>query len=206
MSEPTRAYDRMLAGLPYRVPDAELNELQVEATRRFVALNATEGLEGGGALRRKMLREALGAFGESFFNPPIRWEYGRHIFVGDSCLINSECNFLDGAEIRIDDRTLIAPRCQFVTAGHPLAPEERMVLREDGTLSHGVAVNAPIHIARNCWIGAGAIILGGVTIGEGTMVGAGSVVTRSLPPRVLAAGNPARVIRSIPGPANMDLA
>ena len=206
MTEPTRAYDRMLAGLPYRVPDEELNELQVEATRRFVAINATEGQDGGAALRREMLRDALGGFGESFFNPPIRWEYGRHIFVGDTCLINTECNFMDGAEIRIDDRTLIAPRCQFVTAGHPLVPEERIVLNSDGSLSHGVSINAPIHISKNCWIGAGTIVLGGVSIGEGTMVGAGSVVTKSLPPRVLAAGNPARVIRNLPGPSNMDLA
>jgi len=195
---PTRAYDRMLAGLPYRVPDDELQDMMAAGTRAYQAVNATEG-SGDFETRRHLLRKYMGAFGESFFNPPITWEYGTHIFVGDRCLINSDCLFMDGASITIGTGTLIAPRAMLITAGHPILPEERMILDPaTGALDHGIAVNKPITIGRDCWIGAGATILGGVTIGDGTTVGAGAVVPRSLPSRVLAAGNPARVIRELP--------
>ncbi len=189
----------MRAGLPYTNPDAEIFEIQSKAAELNRKINETEGTGGNPATRRAMLREALGAFGESFFNPPIRWEYGKHIFVGDSCLINSNVTFMDGADIRIGDFTLVAPNVMFITAGHPVDPDERMVRDpETGKLLHGVAINKPISIGKHCWIGAGAIILGGVTIGDGTTIGAGSVVTKSMPSRVVVAGNPAKVVRSIP--------
>lgn len=198
MHEPTRQFDRMSAGLPYRAPDAEIMAIQAEAAQRYLRINATEG-QADPTERLMLLRKALGAFGESFLNPPVRWEYGRHIFIGDSCLINSNCTFLDGAEIRIGSFTLIAPNCLLLTAGHPVLPEARIkTVPETGALDHVIAVNAPISIGSHCWIGAGSIVLGGVTIGDGTTVGAGSVVTKSLPPRVLAVGNPARVIRKLP--------
>lgn len=198
MSEPTRTYDRMRAGLPYRAPDAEIFEMQLEATRAYMAVNATEGGDPGS--RRELLRQCLGAFGESVLIPPVRWEYGRHIFVGERVLINTNCTFLDGADITIGDFTLIAPNCTLSTAGHPVIPEERIVLDENGTFDHANCINKPITIGKHCWIGVGSIVLGGVTIGDGTTVGAGSVVTKSLPPRVVAAGSPARVIRHLPPP------
>lgn len=197
MEEPTRGYDRMRAGLPYENPDEELFKMQAEASVLNREVNACSGTNAS-EKRRDLLRAALGSFGESFFNPPISWEYGKHIFIGDTCLINSNVTFLDGADIRIGNRTLIAPNVMLVTAGHPVVPEERIKTDPiSGEFKSGIAVNKPITIGDNCWIGAGAIILGGVTIGEGTTVGAGSVVTKSLPSRVLAAGNPARIIRRL---------
>lgn len=198
--EPTRQFDRMLAGLPFRAPDAEMMAIQAEAAQRYLRVNATEG-DADLTERMKLVREALGAFGKSFLNPPIRWEYGKHIFIGDSCLINSDCIFLDSAEIRIGNFTLIAPNCSFLAAGHPVLPEERIKIDpQTGKLDHGVVTSEPITIGSHCWIGAGTLIVGGVTIGDGTTVGAGSVVTKSLPPRVLAAGNPAKIIRTLPDP------
>ncbi|MEM9710155.1 MAG: sugar O-acetyltransferase [Pseudomonadota bacterium] len=197
MSEPTRAFDRMRAGLPWAAPDPEIMALQAEATKAYCAVNATEG-DSDPTERLKLLRGALGAFGESYLNPPVRWEFGRHIFIGDTCLINSDCTFLDGADIRIGDYTLIAPGCILTTASHPVIPEERIILdAETGAFRHAQCLNAPITIGSKCWLGAGTTVIGGVTIGDGTTVGAGSVVTRDLPPRVLAAGSPACVIRPL---------
>ncbi|WP_421726051.1 sugar O-acetyltransferase [Bauldia sp.] len=201
MNEPRRQFDRMIAGMPYRAPDAEIMALQSEAAQKYLRVNATEG-DADPTERLHLLRDAMGAFGESFLNPPVRWEYGRHVFVGDSCLINTNCLFMDGAEIRIGSFTLIGPNCSLLTAGHPVVPEERIRTNPTtGALDHAIAMNAPISIGSHCWIGAGSIVLGGVTIGDGTTVGAGSVVARSLPARVVAVGNPARIVRELPPPA-----
>ena len=103
------------------------------------------------------------------------------------------------AEICIGDGTLIAPNCTLTTATHPVDPDER-ILRdpETGAIVNGIVSYSPISIGPHCWLGAGTIVLPGVSIGEGTTVGAGSVVARSLPPRVLAIGSPARVVRDLP--------
>ena len=198
MSDQRTAYERMRAGELFPAPDAEIMELQAKAAQAYLAVNATEG-DADPTLRIDLLRSALGAFGESFLNPPVRWEFGKHIFIGDTCLVNTGCIFLDGADIRIGDFTLLAPGCILSTAGHPVLPEERIVMdSETGAFDHANCRSKPITIGKNCWIGAGSIILGGVTIGDGTTVAAGSVVTKSLPSRVVAAGTPARVIRELP--------
>ena len=200
MSDTMTEFEKMRAGLRYRNPDASLFAIQAEAAVRNKAINDTLGSGGDPASLRGALKEALGAFGESFCNPPIHFEYGKHIFIGDLCLINSNARFMDGADIRIGDHTLVSPDVKFVTAGHPVVFEERYIFDENGDFDTCYSLNKPITLGNGCWIGAGAIILGGVTIGDGTVVGAGSVVTKSLPERVVAAGNPARVIREL-GPA-----
>jgi maltose O-acetyltransferase len=111
--------------------------------------------------------------------------------------INFECVFLDGAHVTIGDGTAVAPRVQFLTAGHPVEAAERIERDAEGGFVAAWCINKPITIGRDCWIGAGAIILGGVTIGDGTTIGAGSVVTRDVPAGVVAAGNPCRVIRTL---------
>lgn len=199
MPDPTDTYARMRAGLPYPAPDAQIMALQAAAAKGYLAVNATEG-DDDPTRRIQLLREYLGSFGASFLNPPVRWEFGRHIFIGDTCLVNTGATFLDGADIRIGNFTLIAPNCTLTTAAHPVVPEERIILDETGAFQNAVCSNAPITIGSHCWIGAGTVILGGVTIGDGTTVGAGSVVTKSLPARCVAVGSPARVIRHLPQP------
>ena len=200
MSDELTNYERLRAGLPYLAPDPEIFELQKAATQGYIEVNATEGVANPDE-RKEVLRKYLGAFGESFLLPPIRWEFGRHIFIGESTLINSDCLFMDSAEIHIGSYTLVAPRCNFLAAGHPVAAPDRMNFDpETGAFESGVCIAKPIHVGNHCWLGAATTIVGGVTIGDGTTVGAGSVVTKDLPPCVLAAGNPARVIRRLPPP------
>jgi maltose O-acetyltransferase len=192
------SYDRMRAGEIYVGPDWDLIAMQMEAGQRLAAFNAMTDLEA----RNKLLGELLGSFGRAFVTSPVRWEYGRHIHLGDGVFINFDCVFLDGADIRIGDGTLVGPRAQFLTAGHPVDPAERVRLDEHGQRIGGYCLNKPITVGRDCWIGAGAVILGGVSIGEGTTIGAGSVVTRDIAAGVLAAGNPCRVIRPVRPMAN----
>lgn len=190
----TTGYTKMRAGEFYPAPDFCLLELQMEARAKLDALNAIPSFDM--ERRAPMLKEQLGSFGQSFVVSPVMWEYGKHIHLGDGVLINFDCIFLDGADIRIGDGTAVAPRVQFLTAGHPVDPVERVTRDpETGIANGGITINKPITVGKDCWIGAGAIILGGVTIGDGTTIGAGSVVTRDIPAGVMAAGNPCRVIR-----------
>jgi acetyltransferase-like isoleucine patch superfamily enzyme len=192
-------YELMRAGEPYAAPDWDIIAMQAEAAAKLAKLNATTDV----AERNALLRGQLGTFGESFVVSPVTWEFGKHIHIGDKVLVNFDCIFLDGADVTIGDGTLIAPRVQFLTAGHPVDPTQRVRLdAETGRIVGGYCINKPISIGKHCWIGAGAIILAGVTIGDGTTIGAGSVVSRSIQGGVLAAGNPCRVIRNATAPAN----
>jgi acetyltransferase-like isoleucine patch superfamily enzyme len=190
----TSGYTKMRAGEFYAAPDLYLIGMQMEARAKLDALNAIPSFDM--EKRGPMLKDQLGSFGNSFVVSPVTWEYGKHIHLGDGVLINFDCIFLDGADVRIGDGTAVAPRVQFLTAGHPVDAAER-VTRDPvtGMPNGGITVNKPITVGKDCWIGAGAIILGGVTIGDGTTIGAGSVVTKDIPAGVVAAGNPCRVIR-----------
>ena len=192
-------YEKMRAGEPYSNPDWDLIGRQSEARAKLDVFNATRDF----AARGTMLEDMLGSCGQSIIMSPITWEYGRHIHIGEAVFINFECIFLDGADITIGDGSVIAPRVQFLTAGHPVEPMERITFDPlTGKRTGGIAINKPITIGRDCWIGAGALILGGVTIGDGSTIGAGSVVTRDIPAGVVAAGNPCRVLRRLGTAAN----
>ena len=191
----TNGYDKMRAGQLYGAPDPYLIGLQIEAREKLDALNATPLSEMD--RRNQLLDGALGSMGRGLILSPVFWEYGKHIHIGDNVFINFDCVFLDGADITIGDSTAIAPRVQFLTAGHPVDAAERNKYDENGRPFGAWCINKPITIGKDCWIGAGSIILGGVSIGDGTTIGAGSVVTRDIPAGVVAAGNPCRVIRKI---------
>lgn len=188
-------YQKMVSSQLYAAPDWDLLEMQGAARRKLDQLNAVPNFDMPN--RNAMLRDQLGHFGDSLLLSPVNWEYGKHIHIGDGVFINFECVFLDGAHVTIGDGTAVAPRVQFLTAGHPVEASERISRDAEGNFTGAWCINKPITIGKDCWIGAGTIILGGVTIGDGTTIGAGSVVTRDIPAGVVAAGNPCRVIRTL---------
>lgn len=191
-------YQKMLDGDVYNGVDPSLLELQRLAQRRMVSLDqvSTEDIES----RMEALKGILGSMdGPSIIVPPFSIEFGLHIHLGKWVFINKGATFLDSNLITIGDNSLIGPNVQFLTVSHPIKPEERLIpLKSGGFLPfEGRCIASPITLGKECWIGAGAILMPGITIGAGTVVGAGSVVTKSLPERVVAFGNPARVIRSV---------
>ena len=136
-----------------------------------------------------ILRELLGEMGrETVITPPFWCDYGYNIHIGEGSFVNFDCVFLDLAPIRIGRNTLIGPKVQLLTPHHPLDPDLRATGREAGK---------PITIGDNCWLGGGVIVCPGVRIGNGAIIGAGSVVTRDIPADSVAVGNPARVTRTL---------
>lgn len=140
--------------------------------------------------KQKLLREMLGTCGEGVYvEAPFYANFGgRHCHFADHVYVNFGLICVDDADIFVGEETMIGPRVTLSTAGHPLLPELRKT---------GLQFSLPIHIGKRCWLGAGAIVLPGVTIGDGTTIGAGSVVTHDIPAGVLALGVPCRVVREI---------
>jgi acetyltransferase-like isoleucine patch superfamily enzyme len=138
---------------------------------------------------RALFSELIGAPVDETFSliPPFYTTGGENIRVGRNVFINQNCTLYDLGGIDIGDEVMIGPNVSLITSGHPIAPSQRRA---------GVTAS-PIVLERNVWLGAGVTIIGGVTVGENSVVAAGSVVTRDVPPNTLAGGNPARVIRSI---------
>lgn len=148
--------------------------------------------------RTAILKELLGGMGDNVeIDTPFHCDHGNNIFLGNDVIIGINCTFVDNAEIRVGNRVLIASNVQFYTSSHPVLPQERLVpdWKEKGTTFFRTYAR-PIEIKDNVWIGGGSIILAGVTIGENSVIGAGSVVTRSVPANSVAVGNPCRVIRT----------
>jgi maltose O-acetyltransferase len=182
--------DKMRAGELY---DSSAPEIQADlaATMKWLArYNADLALSNDE--RRKLLRERFAAVGErSVVRPPFHCDYGYNITLGAGVFLNFNCVILDVVAVAIGDRTQIGPGVQILTADHP---------RDAATRNTGLEFGRPIRIGRNVWIGGGAIILAGVTVGDDAVVGAGSVVTRDVPPGATVMGNPARARRSPNGP------
>jgi maltose O-acetyltransferase len=178
--------EKMLAGERYEPLDPELVAARNRARDLCQKLNATR--EAGHEERRAILRELFGSGGETvWMQPPFYCDYGANIDLGERVFFNFNCVVLDVCRVRIGSFTLFGPAVQIYTAMHPLNAELRRA-QEFGK---------PIEIGSDVWVGGGAIILPGVRIGSKAVIGAGSVVTRDIPERVFAAGNPCRVIREI---------
>lgn len=140
-------------------------------------------------LREQTLRRLLGRTGAHFLiEQPFYCDYGYNIEIGENFYANVNCVILDGAKVTFGDNVFVAPNCGFYTAGHPLDADQR---------NRGLEYAYPITVGNNVWIGAQVCVLPGVTIGDNCVIGAGSVVTRDIPPHSLAVGNPCRVIRRI---------
>jgi maltose O-acetyltransferase len=179
--------DRMLRGELYRPDDPELLAGQERCAELLDRYNATRHDQQ--AEREALLRELLGSVGEGVVvKPNFRCDYGSNISIGDGTFLNFDCVMLDIAPISLGATCWLATQVQLLAATHPIDP----VPRRDGW-----EYGEPIAIADNVWLGGGVIVCPGVTIGEHTVVGAGSVVTRDLPAGVVAYGNPARVAREI---------
>ncbi|WP_091665776.1 sugar O-acetyltransferase [Micromonospora auratinigra] len=179
--------ERMLAGEPYIAEGPEIMADLDRAARLSERFNTSSADDPQGRLAA--LRDLLGTLGEgTWIRPPLYCDYGRHIHIGPRSFVNFNAVFLDVAPITIGADVQIGPNVQLLTATHPVEPEARRAKWEAAQ---------PITIGDNVWLGGGVIVLAGVTIGENTVVGAGAVVTRDLPPNVVAVGNPARPIRSV---------
>ena len=177
---------KMIAGELYDPMDPELVTGRDRARDLCQDLNATR--ESQADERRRILRELFGKGGDTvWMQPPFFCDYGSNIELGERVFFNFNCVVLDVCPIRIGSYTLFGPAVQIYTPMHPMNAEQRR-LKEFGK---------PIEIGSDVWVGGGAIILPGVTIGSRTVIGAGSVVSRSIPDGVFAAGNPCRVIREI---------
>ena len=180
--------DRMHTGELYLPGDEEILEEQTKRLERLYDFNMTRPKEG--EKRREMLKEMFAEIGENcYIEPPFRSNFGgAHVHFGKNIYANFNLTLVDDTHIYVGDYTMFGPNVTVATAGHPILPE----LRE-----REYQYNAPVHIGRNCWIGAGAIILPGITVGDNVVIGAGSVVTKDLPSNVVAVGNPCRVLREI---------
>lgn len=172
----------MLAGEPYMASDPELQADQ-RAAQAWMDRYNTSKLEE----RPALLKEGLGAVGENVaIRAPFHVDYGYNISLADGVFMNFGCVILDVVEVTIGPATAIGPGVQILTADHPRDPIERRSGLESGK---------PIRIGANVWIGGGAIILPGVTIGDDAVIGAGAVVTRDVPPGATVVGNPARPVK-----------
>ena len=179
-------YEKMIAGELYDGSDPVLLQMRISARSLLQQYNQT-GYDR--EQRRAILEKLLGAVGA---NPdvqtPFFCDYGCNIRVGKNFFANFNCVFLDCNYITIGDNVFLAPNVQLYAAYHPLEAAERI---------KGPELASPITIEDNVWIGGGTIVCPGVTIGANTTIGAGSVVTKDIPPNVVAVGNPCRVIREL---------
>lgn len=180
--------DKMHSVELYYPGDEQTMNEQTDCLDKLYDFNQTRPKET--ARREAMLKSMFAEYGEGcYIEPPLHANWGgRHVHFGKYIYANFSLTLVDDTHIYVGDYTMIGPNVTIATASHPILPR----LREEG-----YQYNAPVHIGRACWIGAGAIILPGVTVGDGTVIGAGSVVTKDLPPNVVAVGNPCCVLRSI---------
>lgn len=180
--------EKMHTGELYLPGDDEILEEQVRCLDLLYDFNMTRPTES--EKRRALLGKMFAEIGEGcYIEPPFHANFGgRHCHFGKNIYANFNLTCVDDTHIYVGDHTMIAPNVTIATAWHPILPE----LREKA-----YQYNAPVRIGKNCWIGAGAMILPGVTVGDGTVIGAGSVVTKDIPSNVVAVGNPCRVVREI---------
>lgn len=172
----------------YNPGDEEIMKEQTLCLEKLYDFNATRPLEG--EKRTKLLKEMFAEIGEGcYIEPPFHANWGgHHVHFGKNIYANFNLTLVDDTHIYVGDYTMFGPNVTVATAGHPILPELRQ---------KGYQYNAPVHIGKNCWIGAGVVIVPGITIGDNVVVGAGSIVTKDLPDNVIAVGNPCKVLREV---------
>ena len=190
-------YEKCMAGEPFiGGKDPKIVEMTLRTRRLLAQFNATDYADM--ERRQALLHDMLGSMGKGVHvDIDFHCEYGKHIFIGDKVIINMNCTFVDNNRIDIGSNVLIASNVQIYTATHSIRVNERMVQdwSEGQEICRTYAL--PVKIEDGVWIGGGVIILPGVTIGRNSVIGAGSVVTHSIPESCVAVGNPCRVIKQI---------
>lgn len=177
--------EKMHTGDLYLPGDEEIMRDQLKRLDRLYAFNSTRPTEMD--RRGTLLREMFAEIGEGcYIEPPLHSNFGGgHVHFGKNIYANFGLTLVDDTHIYVGDCTMFGPNVVVATAGHPILPELRY------------QYNMPVHIGRNCWIGAGVIIVPGITIGDNVVIGAGSIVTRDIPDNVVAVGNPCKVLREV---------
>lgn len=180
--------NRLHTGELYFPSDESIMKEQLQCLDRLYDFNMTRPTELD--KREALLKEMLAEIGEDcYVEPPFHANWGgKHIHFGNSVYCNFNATFVDDTHIYIGDCTMLGPNVVIATAGHPILPELRI---------DAYQYNMPVKIGKNCWLGAGVIVCPGVTIGDNSVIGAGSVVTKDIPDNTVAVGNPCRVLRSI---------
>lgn len=181
-------YDKMISGQPYNAGDAYLSSLRLDCRRSLDRINCS-AIDIKAGKRLEMLKKLFGSAGNGLWlQPPFFCDYGKNISLGDNVYFNFNCTILDVAKVAIGSFVFFGPGVQIYTATHPIDWHRRNSGEESGK---------PVTIKDHVWVGGGAIILPGITIGEKSIIGAGAVVTKDVPSGVFVAGNPARVIKSL---------
>ncbi len=180
--------DKQHTGEVYFPGDPEILKEQIQYQEKLYDYNQTRPSEQ--EKRTNLLKEMFAEIGENcYIEPPFHANFGgHHCHFGKNVYVNYNLTAVDDTHIYVGDNTMIAPNVILASAAHPLDPEERR---------KGYQYNQPVHIGKNCWLGAGVIVVPGVSIGDDTVIGAGSVVTKDIPSGVVAVGNPCRVIKEI---------
>lgn len=180
--------EKMHNTMLYLPNDEEIMKEQFGYLDRLYDFNMTRPTELD--KREALLKELFAEIGEGcYIEPPLHANWGgHHVHFGKNVYANFNLTLVDDTHIYVGDYTMFGPNVVIATGGHPLLPE----LREKG-----YQYNAAVRIGRNCWIGAGTIIVPGITIGDNVVIGAGSIVTKDIPSNTLAVGNPCRVLREI---------
>lgn len=181
-------YEQVHSGKIYNPGDKAIMEEQARCKEKVYDYNATHPSEE--AKRAEMLKDIFAEVGENcYIEQPFYANFGgKHVHLGKQVYANSHLTLVDDTHIYIGDYTMIGPNVTLATAGHPILPELRV---------KGLQFNMPVHIGKNCWLGAGVVVMPGVTIGDNSVIGAGSIVTKDIPANVVAVGNPCRVLRKI---------
>ncbi len=180
--------DKLHTGEIYFPGDPEIHKEQTACMEKLYDFNQTRPSEL--AKRSAMLKEMFAEIGEGcYIEPPLHANFGgRHVHFGNWVYANYNLTLVDDTHIYVGDDTMFGPNVIVATAAHPICPELR---------ARGLQFNMPVRIGKNCWLGAGVIVMPGVTIGDNVVIGAGSVVTKDIPSNVVAVGNPCRVLREV---------
>ncbi|MBD5099333.1 MAG: sugar O-acetyltransferase [Clostridiales bacterium] len=196
--------EKMLAGKLYDPTDPELAQRRGAAHKLSKQYNDTT--EDEEEKREDILRRLLPNMGEgTYLQGPIQFDYGIYTTIGENSYANFNFTVLDCCPVTIGNNVFFGPNCSIMTPMHPLLPSERNQRRRENGQLYDLEYAKPITIEDDCWIAANVVVCGGVTIGRGCVIGAGSVVTKDIPAGSLAAGNPCRVIRPITQADSVEL-